>query len=82
MVVACADGRQSMLAAVTLGEMGYTDVFVLAGGVRAWSAAGFSTEQGVDGCLAARNDVVLSPSIRGTKEDMQRYLDWELTLEK
>ncbi len=82
MVVACGDGRQSMLAAITLGEMGYTDVVVLAGGVRVWSAAGFPTEQGVDGCLAERNDVVLSPSIRGTKEDMRRYLDWELTLQK
>jgi hypothetical protein len=28
------------------------------------------------------NDVVLSPSIRGTKEDMQRYLDWELRLNR
>ena len=30
--------------------------------------------------LAPANDVVLSPSIRGNKEDMQKYLDWELTL--
>jgi rhodanese-related sulfurtransferase len=81
-VLICPDGRQSMLAAVALGEMGYTDVVVLAGGVRAWCAAGLPTEQGVDGCLAERNDVVLSPSIRGTKEEMQRYLDWELTLQK
>ena len=81
-LVTCPDGRQSTLAAKTLGELGYTDVSVLGGGTRAWSAAGFSTEQGVDGCLVARNDVVLSPSIRGTKEDMQRYLDWELTLHK
>ena len=78
----CPDGQQSTLAAQTLGELGYTDVSVLDGGTRAWSAAGFSTEQGVDGCLVARDDVVLSPSIRGTKEDMQRYLDWELTLHK
>jgi rhodanese-related sulfurtransferase len=81
-LLACPDGRQSTLAAQTLGELGYTDVSVLDGGTRAWSAAGFSTEQGVDGCLVARDDVVLSPSIRGTKEDMQRYLDWELTLHK
>ena len=81
-LLTCPDGRQSTLAAQTLGELGYTDVSVLDGGTHAWSAAGFSTEQGVDGCLVARNDVVLSPSIRGTKEDMQRYLDWELTLHK
>ena len=81
-VMTCPDGRQSILAALTLGELGYSDVVVLDGGVRAWSAAGFPTEQGVDGCLVECNDVVLSPSIRGTKEDMQRYLDWELKLQK
>ena len=79
-VVTCPDGRQSMLAAVTLGQMNYTNVVVLGGGVRAWWGAGFAVEQGADGCLVERNDVVLSPSIRGTKEDMQRYLDWELKL--
>jgi rhodanese-related sulfurtransferase len=81
-VMTCADGRQSVLAALTLGELGYSDIVVLDGGVRAWSTAGLLTEQGVDGCLVEPNDVVLSPSIRGTKEDMQRYLDWELTLTK
>ncbi|HUC99876.1 MAG TPA: hypothetical protein VMR88_15415, partial [Candidatus Polarisedimenticolaceae bacterium] len=60
--------------------LGYSDIVVLHGGVQAWSAAGFSTEQGLDGCLVESNDVVLSPSIRGTKADMQRYLDWELQL--
>jgi rhodanese-related sulfurtransferase len=81
-VVTCSDGRQSTLAALALQEMGYTDVWVLDGGVRAWSAAGFPTSHGIDGCMVERNDVVLSPSIRGTKEDMQRYLDWELKLQK
>jgi rhodanese-related sulfurtransferase len=81
-VVTCPDGRQSILAALALGELGYSDVVVLGGGVRAWSAAGFPTERGVASCLVERNDVVLSPSIRGTKEDMQRYLDWELKLPK
>ncbi|HEX6437959.1 MAG TPA: rhodanese-like domain-containing protein [Candidatus Binatia bacterium] len=82
MVIACRDGRQSLLAALTLGELAYSDVVVLDGGVSAWSAAGFHTQQGLDGCLVEPNDVVLSPSIRGTKEDMQRYLDWELQLKK
>jgi rhodanese-related sulfurtransferase len=81
-VITCADGRQSILAALTLGELGYKDVVALGGGVRAWSAAGFPTEQGAGGCLAECNDVVLSPSIRGTKEDMQHYLDWELKLQE
>ena len=81
-VLTCPDGRQSMLAALTLAEMGHTDVAVLNGGVRAWEAAGLPMARGVEGCLVERNDVVLSPSIRGTKEDMQRYLDWELQLQK
>lgn len=81
-VLTCPDGRQSTLAALTLGEMGYRDVAVLDGGVRAWVAAGQRTEQGLTACLTPTNDVVLSPSIRGTKEDMQRYLDWEVKLER
>ena len=81
-IMTCSDGRQSMLAALTLGQLGYNDIVVLGGGLRAWSAAAFPTEQGMEGCLVEPNDVVLSPSIRGTKEDMQRYLDWELTLKK
>ena len=81
-IMTCPDGRQSILAALTLGDLGYSDVVALGGGVRAWSAAGLPTEQGVGGCLVERNDVVLSLSIRGTKEDMQHYLDWELTLQK
>jgi 3-mercaptopyruvate sulfurtransferase SseA len=81
-VVSCPDGRQSVFAARTLVEMGYTDVAVLEGGVRGWSAAGFAAEQGLSGCLTPANDVVLSPSIRGTKEDMRRYLEWELRLNR
>jgi rhodanese-related sulfurtransferase len=81
-VVTCPDGRHAALAAASLKEMGYRDVAVLSGGTRAWTAAGFPIAQGTEGCLVERNDVVLSPSVRGTKEDMQRYLDWELTLPK
>ena len=81
-VLTCRDGRQSLFGARTLAEMGYTQVAVLDGGVRAWSAAGLPTEQGSNDCLTPPNDVVLSPSIRGTREDMQRYLDWELKLNR
>jgi rhodanese-related sulfurtransferase len=79
-VVSCPDGRQSVFAAHTLVEMGYADVAVLDGGVDAWKAAGLATEQGWSACLAPPNDVVLSPSIRGTQEDMRRYLEWEIKL--
>jgi rhodanese-related sulfurtransferase len=79
-VLTCPDGQQSTLAAQTLTEIGYTHVSVLDGGVQAWSGAGLPTNHGLDACLVRPNDVVLSPSIRGTKEDMQRYLEWELKL--
>lgn len=79
-VVTCSDGRQSTFAAQTLMEIGYTDISVLENGVRAWSEADLPTENGLDACLVEPNDVVLSPSVRGNKEDMQRYLDWETKL--
>jgi rhodanese-related sulfurtransferase len=79
-VLSCPDGVQSALAARALKEIGYTDVSVLAGGVRAWMATGLPCEKGLTGCLVEPNDVVLSPSVRGDKEEMRRYLDWETKL--
>lgn len=76
----CSDGVQSIFAARALRRIGYMDVAALSGGVGAWSAAGFSTEAGLDARLVEPNDVVVSPSIRGSREDMQRYLDWETKL--
>ncbi len=81
-VLTCSDGAQSTFAARALERIGYLDCAVLSGGVRAWSAAGFPTEAGLDRRLLEPDDVVLSPSIRGSKEDMQRYLDWEVNLTK
>ncbi len=43
-------------------------------------AAGLETAAGLEKCLVKANDVVLSPSIRGNKEDMLNYLNWELKL--
>jgi len=79
-ILTCPDGQQSTFAAQMLTEIGYVHVSVLDGGVQAWLAAGLPTQHGLDACLVRPNDVVLSPSIRGTKEDMQRYLEWELKL--
>ncbi|MCW2317686.1 rhodanese-related sulfurtransferase [Rhodoblastus acidophilus] len=39
-VVYCASGGRSALAAKTLADMGYADVLNLAGGITAWKAAG------------------------------------------
>lgn len=79
-IVTCADGRQSIFAARQLAQVGYSDVQVLDGGVGSWTAAGLETAVGRDDCLVKTNDVVLSPSIRGSKEDMLNYLNWELKL--
>jgi rhodanese-related sulfurtransferase len=79
-VLTCADGRQSIFAARQLAQAGYRDVLVLDGGLRRWLAAGLPTAAGLDDCLVKSNDVVLSPSIRGSKQDMVNYLNWELKL--
>jgi rhodanese-related sulfurtransferase len=80
-VVTCPDGQNSVLAARALTNNGYAKVFVLDGGVGSWVAAHHSTEDGLQSCLVEPNDIVFSPSIRGNKEDMKRYLEWEVKLE-
>jgi rhodanese-related sulfurtransferase len=40
MIVYCASGGRSTLAAKTLSDMGFADVQNLAGGIAAWKAAG------------------------------------------
>ena len=82
MLISCPDGAHSIFAARALAKCGYNNVYVVDGGVRAWIAAGLPTESGLTACLTETNDVVLSPSIKGIKEDMQRYLDWELKLKQ
>ncbi len=45
-VLYCGGGYRSALAADALQEMGYRNVYSLAGGWRAWKAAGLLVEQG------------------------------------
>ncbi len=45
-IVACASGGRSLLAAQTLQSMGYTDVVSLADGFNGWSKQGFPSEDG------------------------------------
>jgi rhodanese-related sulfurtransferase len=79
-VLTCPDSRQSTFAAQQLARVGYANNSVLAGGLRGWTAADYRTDSGLSAALTPANDVVLSPSIRGNKEDMQKYLAWELKL--
>lgn len=42
LVLYCAGGYRSALAADSLQKLGYTQVFSMAGGIHAWCAAGFA----------------------------------------
>jgi rhodanese-related sulfurtransferase len=44
-IVACASGGRSLLAAQTLKSMGYTNVVSMAGGFNEWSKQGFPVEE-------------------------------------
>lgn len=44
-VLHCASGGRSALAAVTLARMGYTDTAHLDGGIKAWKDEGFAVEE-------------------------------------
>ena len=43
-IVMCRSGARSVLAAVTLTELGFTDVLNMAGGMTAWKDAGLPTD--------------------------------------
>ncbi len=80
-VVTCADGVASTLAAATLDRLGYTAVSVLEGGTRAWADAGLAVEDGRTRLADEPDDVVLKPYERG-REAMERYLRWEADLDQ
>jgi rhodanese-related sulfurtransferase len=44
-VLYCGGGYRSALAAESLGQMGYTNVWSMEGGIRAWREAGYPLEQ-------------------------------------
>ena len=78
-VVTDVDGTDALLAARTLGEIGYHDVSALAGGMAAWGAAGLSVEQGLSGVMEPPDDVVPAGPER-SYADMIEYLRWEEAL--
>ncbi len=79
LVTICRDGRQSLLAAAALSELGYSDVRALDGGTGAWRAAGLPLELGLSGVLSPPNDVLAFGPDR-SYADMQHYLRWETAL--
>ncbi len=75
-VVSCSDGLSSMLAGATLAGMGYQQVAVLDGGMRAWRQAGLAVEQGLSGVMTPPDDVLAMGTDRNWGGAMQ-YLRWE-----
>ena len=77
--VTCATGRNSALAAVTLGELGYSNVSVLEGGIAKWRDAGLPVEQGLTGIVRPPADINYLGVDRSYGE-MMNYLRWETEL--
>jgi rhodanese-related sulfurtransferase len=75
-VVTDEDGSDAVLAAETLGEMGYKDVVTLAAGTQAWRKDGRPLEQGLSGVVRPPDDVVPAGPDR-SYADMINYLRWE-----
>ena len=77
--VTCATGRNSALAAVTLGELGYSNVSVLEGGMAKWREVGLPVEQGLTGIVRPPADINYLGVDRSYGE-MMNYLRWETEL--
>lgn len=79
LIVICEDGRQSLLAARTLLERGWSEVSAVVGGMAAYREAGLPLEYGLSGVLSPPNDILTFGPQRGFA-DMQHYLRWETAL--
>ena len=79
LIIVCESGRQSLLAAQTMLELGRLNVSAIAGGMGNWHAAGLPIEYGLTGVLAPPNDILTFGPQRGYA-DMQHYLRWETAL--
>ena len=72
-----------------LRQLGYGDVRVLAGGTRSWESGGGVLEDGLEGTGVSTEDAqadfghsVWAGALGKTREDMERYLSWEIDLVK
>lgn len=73
------DGLNATLASATLVELGYRNVSVLDGGMKAWQQASLPVERGLSGLMAPPTDLVPSGPDRNYA-DMMNYLRWEEAL--
>jgi rhodanese-related sulfurtransferase len=85
----CDDAVRSTLAAGTLRQLGYGDVRVLRGGTREWEGGGRALEDGLEGTGVSTEDAqadfghsVWHGALGKSREDMERYLSWEIDLVK
>jgi rhodanese-related sulfurtransferase len=76
-LVTCANGVESVLAASTLLELGYGGVRVVAGGIEAWRKAGLAVATGLEGVTDPPNDIL---PVRRSYAEMLNYLRWEEAL--
>ncbi len=81
-VLASPDGRLAQFAAADLAGVTPVPVKVLAGGTRAWTAAGLPLERGATHMADEADDVVLSARERNQDREaaMREYLEWEINL--
>ncbi|MCY4486943.1 MAG: rhodanese-like domain-containing protein [Deltaproteobacteria bacterium] len=89
LVMVCDNAIRSTLAAGTLRELGYARVQVLEGGTRAWESTGRNLEDGLEGTGVSTEDAqadfghsVWTGALGKSREDMERYLSWEIDLVK
>ena len=82
LVFTSPDGALAGLAAVDVAKTAPVPVLVLAGGTKAWTAAGYPLEEGPTHMADEADDVWLSARELGkNREDaMREYLAWEIDL--
>ena len=81
-VLTSPDGELARIAAAELALTAALPVYALAGGTRAWTAAGYSLAQAGDRMADTPDDVWLPARERGADREsaMRAYLAWEIDL--